>query len=66
MVTAAAVVGALIGERLIAFLNPATLGQPFGWFVLLMASRMLAEEVHPALGTATAPPTPASPRNGGR
>ena len=54
MVTAAAVVGALIGGRLIAFINPATLRQLFGWFVLLMASLMLAEEVHPALGAATA------------
>ena len=54
MVTAAAVVGALIGGRLVAFINPATLRQLFGWFVLLMASLMLAEEVHPALGAATA------------
>ncbi|HUO37691.1 MAG TPA: sulfite exporter TauE/SafE family protein [Mycobacterium sp.] len=53
-VTAAAVVGALIGGRLIAFIDPATLRTLFGWFVLLMASLMLAEEVHPALGAAAA------------
>ena len=47
-VTAAAVVGALIGGRLIAFVNPATLRQMFGWFVLLMASVILAQEVNPA------------------
>ena len=54
MVTAAAVVGALIGGRLIAFIDPATLRKLFGWFVLLMASVMLAEEVHPAVGAAAA------------
>ena len=54
LVTAAAVLGALIGGRLVAFINPATLRKLFGWFVLLMASLMLAEEVHPALGAATA------------
>ena len=53
-VTAAAVVGALIGGRLIAFVNPATLRQMFGWFVLLMASVILAEEVNPAVGAAAA------------
>ena len=53
-VTAAAVAGALIGGRLIAFLNPGTLRQMFGWFVLLMASVILAQEVNPALGAATA------------
>ncbi|HYO02943.1 MAG TPA: sulfite exporter TauE/SafE family protein [Mycobacterium sp.] len=56
-VTAAAVVGALIGGRLVAMVNPATLRKLFGWFVLLMASLMLAEEVHPALGVATAAAT---------
>ena len=53
-VTAAAVVGALVGGRLIAFVNPVTLRRMFGWFVLLMASVILAEEVHPAVGAATA------------
>ena len=53
-VTAAAVVGALIGGRLIAFVNPDTLRRMFGWFVLLMASVILAQEVHPAVGAAAA------------
>ena len=53
-VTAAAVAGALIGGRLIAFVNPGTLRQMFGWFVLLMASVILAQEVNPALGAAAA------------
>ena len=53
-VTAAAVVGALVGGRLIAFVNPVTLRRMFGWFVLLMASVILAEEVHPAVGAVTA------------
>lgn len=54
MVTAAAMVGALIGGRLIAYIEPATLRKLFGWFVLLMASLMLAEEVHPAVGATAA------------
>jgi uncharacterized membrane protein YfcA len=54
MVTAASVVGALIGGRLIVFIDPATLRKLFGWFVLLMASVMLAEEIHPAVGAAAA------------
>ena len=54
LVTAAPVVGALIGGRLIAFVNPATLRQMFGWFVLLMASVILVEEVNPTVGAAVA------------
>ena len=54
MVTAAAVLGALIGGRLIAFVDANTLRKLFGWFVLLMASVMLAEEVHPAVGATAA------------
>ncbi|TPG32714.1 sulfite exporter TauE/SafE family protein [Mycolicibacterium hodleri] len=53
-VTAAAVVGALIGGRLVAKVDPATLRKLFGWFVLFMASLMLAEEIHPAVGITTA------------
>lgn len=53
-VTAAAVVGALIGGRLIAFVDPATLRKLFGWFVLLMASVILAEEVSLPAGAAAA------------
>ena len=54
MVTTAAVLGALIGGRLIAFVDANTLRKLFGWFVLLMASVMLAEEVHPAVGATAA------------
>ena len=54
MVTAAAVVGALVGARLTALVNPDSLRKTFGWFVLLMSSVILFEEVHPALGLAMA------------
>lgn len=54
MVTAAAVAGALLGSRLAARIDPDGLRAGFGWFVLLMASLVLAEEVHPALGLTTA------------
>ena len=54
MVTAAAVVGALLGARLTALVNPDSLRQAFGWFVLLMSSVILAEEIHPAAGVAMA------------
>ncbi len=54
MVTAAAVVGALIGARLTALVNPDTLRKAFGWFVLAMSSVILVEEVHPALGLSMA------------
>lgn len=53
-VTAAAVVGALAGGRLVAFIDPVALRKLFGWFVLLMASVMLAAEVSPVIGSATA------------
>ena len=49
-ITAAAVIGA----RLIVFVDPATLRQLFGRFVLLMASVILAQEVNPAIGAAAA------------
>lgn len=52
MVTAAAVVGALAGARLTALINPDSLRQAFGWFVLVMSSVILGEEVHPVLGIA--------------
>ena len=54
MVTAAAVVGALLGGRLVSLVNPDALGRLFGWFVLLMASVILAQEVQPAVGATTA------------
>jgi uncharacterized membrane protein YfcA len=52
LITAAAVMGVLIGGRLIAFVDPATLRKTFGWLVLLIASMILAEEVHPDVGAA--------------
>jgi uncharacterized membrane protein YfcA len=54
MVTAAAVIGALLGARLTALVNPDSLRKAFGWFVLLMSSIILAEEIHPAVGVAMA------------
>lgn len=54
MVTAAAVVGALLGARLTAVVNPDSLRQAFGWFVLVMSSVILAEEVHVGVGIAMA------------
>lgn len=53
-VTAAALVGGLIGARLTALVNPAALRKAFGWFVLAMSSVILGQEVHPAIGIATA------------
>ncbi len=54
MVTAAAVVGSLIGGRLTSKVDPDALRKGFGWFVLLMSSVILAQELHPAVGIATA------------
>lgn len=54
MVTAAAVVGALAGARLTALVNPDSLRKAFGWFVLVMSSVILAEEVHLVAGIAMA------------
>jgi uncharacterized protein len=53
-ITAAALVGGLIGARLTAFVDPATLRKAFGWFVLAMSSVILAQEVHPAVGITAA------------
>ena len=50
MVTAAAVVGGLIGSRLTSLVRPELLRAGFGWFVLLMSSVILAQEAHLALG----------------
>ena len=54
MVTAAAVIGALLGSRLTALVNPDSLRKAFGWFVLVMSSVILFEEVHPVAGIAMA------------
>ena len=53
-VTAAAVVGALIGARLTAVIDPDALRKAFGWFVLGMSSVILAEEIHLAVGITAA------------
>ena len=54
MVTGAAVVGAILGGRLTALVDPNALRQLFGWFVLLMASVILAEETNLGIGAAAA------------
>jgi uncharacterized membrane protein YfcA len=54
MVTAAAVVGSIIGGRLTSRVEPATLRQAFGWFVLAMAALVLAKEANIWLGLAVA------------
>lgn len=54
MVTAAAVIGAVIGARLTSLVNPDSLRKAFGWFVLMMSSVILAQEVHPSVGIAMA------------
>jgi uncharacterized membrane protein YfcA len=54
VVTAAAVVGAVIGGRLTALADPNALRKLFGWFVLLMASVILAQETTPTVGVAAA------------
>jgi uncharacterized membrane protein YfcA len=54
MVTAAAVVGAVVGGRLTGLVDANALRRLFGWFVLLMASLILAEETTAAIGVAAA------------
>jgi len=45
IVTAAAVVGALIGSRLVGYIHPDRLRAGFGWFVLVMAVFVLSQQV---------------------
>jgi len=52
--TAAAVAGALIGARFAGKVNPDALRKAFGWLVLGMASVILGEEIHPAVGITVA------------
>lgn len=54
MVTAAAVVGSLVGGRLTSMVDPDALRKGFGWFVLIMSSVILAQEIHPLVGIAAA------------
>src|SRR6478735_6163232 len=53
-VTAAAALGALLGARLTAKVDPDALRKTFGWFVLAMSSVILAQEIHPGVGLAAA------------
>ncbi|OFB36139.1 hypothetical protein BA059_25860 [Mycolicibacterium sp. (ex Dasyatis americana)] len=53
-VTAAAVLGSLLGTRLAAHVDPDIVRRGFGWFVLVMASVILGEELHPAVGLTAA------------
>jgi len=50
LVTAAAVAGALVGTRFAAKVNPEELRKVFGWFVLVMASVILGEQIDPMVG----------------
>lgn len=54
MVTAAAVVGSVIGGLLLPRVDPATLRKGFGWFVLAMAAVVLAKEANIWIGLAVA------------
>lgn len=54
MVTAAAVVGSVIGGQLTSRVEPAALRKAFGWFVLAMAALVLAEEANIWIGVAVA------------
>jgi uncharacterized membrane protein YfcA len=54
MVTTAAVIGSLIGERLTAMIDPHGLRTVFGWLALWTASAILGSETTPVLGIATA------------
>lgn len=54
MVTAAAVLGSVIGGLLTSRVDPTVLRKAFGWFVLAMAAFVLAEEANVWLGVAVA------------
>ena len=54
MVTAAAVAGSILGGYLTSYVQPATLRKAFGWFVLVMAAVVLAEEANIWIGLAVA------------
>lgn len=53
-ITGAAVLGSLIGGRLTGRVDASTLRALFGWFVLVMAAVVLAQEASPAIGAAVA------------
>ena len=45
IVTAAAIVGALIGSRMVGKIHPDKLRRGFGWFVLVMAAFILSQQI---------------------
>ncbi|WP_304109190.1 sulfite exporter TauE/SafE family protein [Mycolicibacterium bacteremicum] len=53
-VTGAAVLGAFVGTKLTARVDPDTLRKVFGWFVLAMSAIILGQEVNPILGITAA------------
>ena len=53
-VATAAAIGALVGARLTAMVNPDLLRKAFGWFVLAMSSVIVSQEIHPGVGIAAA------------
>jgi uncharacterized membrane protein YfcA len=50
MVTAAAVAGSVLGGRLVSLVRPEHLRKAFGWFVLVMAGVILAQETTLVVG----------------
>lgn len=54
MITAAAVAGSIVGGLLISSVDPAGLRKAFGWFVLVMAAVVLAQEANIWIGAAVA------------
>lgn len=54
MITAAAVVGSVLGGSLVSRVDPAMLRKAFGWFVLAMAAVVLAKEANIWIGLAVA------------
>ena len=53
-VTTATALGALVGARLTAMVNPDRLRKSFGWFVLAMSAVIVSQEIHLGVGIAAA------------
>jgi uncharacterized membrane protein YfcA len=49
IVTAGAIVGALVGSRMVGKIHPDKLRKGFGWFVLVMAVFILSQQIGGAL-----------------
>jgi len=54
LVAAVAVIGGVVGGQLTAVVEPAVLRKGFGWFVLAVASVILAQEAGPIVGASAA------------